>query len=150
MFFYPVKSSIILKQLRNKVGALEAQIVSDAEKGAARDPLRETALRDIEALRDSLTQGVEKFFQFSLYVTIYTDKKEDLDKLSDRIENIFGSRLIYSKKVFYQTEQGFNSTLPLCDDELYINFNMNSSPVASSFPFISSELTSDNGIFNLL
>jgi len=53
MFFYPVSSSLILKQLKNKVGALEAQIVSDAEKGAARDPLRETALRDIEALRDA-------------------------------------------------------------------------------------------------
>ena len=71
MFFYPVSSSLILKQLKNKVGALEAQIVSDAEKGAARDPLRETALRDIERLRDDLTQGTEKFFQFSLYVTIY-------------------------------------------------------------------------------
>ena len=48
MFFYPVKSDIILKQLRNKVGALEAQILSDREKGAPRDPIRETALRDIE------------------------------------------------------------------------------------------------------
>ena len=146
MFFYPIKSAVILKQLKNKVGALEAQIVSDAEKGAARDPLRETALRDIEALRDSLTQGIEKFFQFSLYITIYADDKKELDQLSDRIENIFGSRLIYSKRVFYQAEQGFNSTLPLSNDELYIAFNMNSSPVASSFPFISSELTSDNGI----
>ncbi|MBU2052629.1 MAG: ATP-binding protein [Nanoarchaeota archaeon] len=146
MFFYPVKSAIILKQLKKKVGGLEAQIISDAEKGAARDPLRETALRDIEALRDALTQGTEKFFQFSLYVTIYSDKKEELDRLSDQIENIFGSRLVFSKRVFYQAEQGFNSTLPLANDELYITFNMNSSPVASSFPFISSELTSDNGI----
>lgn len=146
MFFYPVDSGLILKQLKNKVGSLEAQIISDSEKGAARDPLRETALRDIEALRDALTQGVEKFFQFSLYVTIYTDTKEELSQLSDKIENIFGSRLVYSKKVFYQAEQGFNSTLPLANDELYITFNMNSSPVASSFPFISSELTSDNGI----
>ena len=146
MFFYPVKSAIILKQLKKKVGALEAQIISDAEKGAARDPVRETALRDIEALRDALTQGIEKFFQFALYITIYTDTKEELGRLSDKIENIFGSRLIYSKKVFYQAEQGFNSTLPLCNDELSITFNMNSSPVASSFPFISSELTSDNGI----
>ena len=71
MFFYPVKSSLYLKQLRNKVGSLEAQIMSDAEKGAARDPLRETALRDIEYLRDALTQGTEKLFQFSLYVTLY-------------------------------------------------------------------------------
>ncbi len=146
MFFYPVPSAIILKQLKNKVGALEAQIISDAEKGAARDPLRETALRDIEALRDALTQGIEKFFQFSLYVTLYADTKEELDKMTAEIENIFGSRLVYSKKVLYQAEQGFNSTLPLCNDELYITFNMNSSPIASSFPFISSELTTDNGI----
>ncbi|MFA5886279.1 MAG: ATP-binding protein [Patescibacteria group bacterium] len=146
MFFYPVKSAIILKQLKNKVGALEAQIVGDAEKGAARDPLRETALRDIEYLRDALTQGTEKFFQFGLYVTLYADNQEELDRLSDQIEDVFGSRLVYSRRVYYQSEQGFNSTLPLGDDELYITFNMNSSPIASSFPFISSELTSDRGI----
>jgi type IV secretory pathway VirB4 component len=146
MFFYPVKSAVILKQLKKKVGALEAQIISDAEKGAARDPLRETALRDIEALRDALTQGVEKFFQFALYITLYADSKEELEQMTSDVENILGSRLVYSKKVFYQAEQGFNSTLPLGNDELYITFNMNSSPIASSFPFISSELTTDNGI----
>lgn len=146
MFFYPVKSAIILKQLKNKVGALEAQIISDAEKGAARDPLRETALRDIEYLRDALTQGTEKFLQFSLYVTLYADELEELDRMSDQVEDIFGSRLVYSRRVYYQAEQGFSSTLPLCNDELYITFNMNSSPIASSFPFISSELTSDRGI----
>ena len=146
MFFYPVNSAVILKQLKKKVGGLEAQIISDAEKGAARDPLRETALRDIEALRDALTQGIEKFFQFSLYVTIYSESKEEMERMTGEIENIFGSRLVFSKKVFYQAEQGFNSTLPLCNDELYVTFNMNSSPIASSFPFISSELTTDNGI----
>lgn len=146
MFFYPVKSAIILKQLKNKVGNLEAQIIADAEKGAARDPLRETALHDIEYLRDALTQGTEKFFQFSLYVTLYADNLEELDRLSDQIEDILGSRLVFSRRVYFQSEQGFNSTLPTGNDELYITFNMNSSPIASSFPFISSELTSDRGI----
>ena len=146
MFFYPVKSAVILKQLKNRVGALEAQIIGDAEKGAARDPLRETALRDIEYLRDALTQGTEKFFQFALYVTVYSETTEEMDRISDQIEDIFGSRLVYSKRVYFQAEQGFNSTLPLGNDELYITFNMNSSPIASSFPFISSELSSDRGI----
>lgn len=146
MFFYPVKSSIILKQLKKKVGALEAQISSDNEKGAARDPIRETALQDIEKLRDDLTQGTEHFFQFAFYVTIYSKDKEELEQTSEDIENIFGSKLIYTKHVLYQAEQGFTSTLPLGIDELNIAFNMNSSPIASSFPFISSELTSDNGI----
>jgi len=146
MFFYPVKSHVVLKQLKKKVGNLEAQIISDAEKGAARDPLRETALRDVEALRDSLTQGTEKFFQFALYVSIYADDEKEMDKMTEVIENILGSRLIFSKKVLYQAEQGFNSTLPLNNDELMVTFNMNSSPIATSFPFISSDLTTDNGI----
>ncbi len=146
MFFYPVKAEIILKQLKKKVGALEAQILADAEKGAARDPIRETALRDIEKLRDDLTQGIEHFFQFAFYVTIYAKSREELDKVTGDIESIFGSKLIYSKKAFFQAEQGFNSTLPVGNDELMITFNMNTSPIAASFPFISADLTSDNGV----
>ncbi len=146
MFFYPVPSDVILKQLKNKVGALEAQLISDSEKGAPRDPMRETALRDIEKLRDDLTQGTEKFFQFALYVTLYADTAEELKTLTGKIEGLFGSRLVFSKRAFFQTEQGFASTLPIGNDQLQVTFNMNSSPIASSFPFISADLSSDSGI----
>ncbi len=146
MFFYPINSAIILKQLKKKVGALEAQLTADREHGAPRDPLRETALQDIERLRDDLTQGVEHFFQFAFYVTLYAKTREELDQTTEDVENIFGSKLIITKNVLFQAEQGFTSTLPLGIDELQIAFNMNSSPIASSFPFISSELTSDDGI----
>ena len=146
MFFYPVKSELILKQLRNRVGIVTAQILSDNEKGAPRDPLREAALRNMEELRDSLTQGVEHFFQFAFYITLYADTLEELNRRTEEIESIFGSKLIFSKRGFYQSEQGFNSTMPLGNDELLITFNMNTSPIASSFPFISSDLTTDKGI----
>ncbi len=146
MYFYPIKAEIILKQLKNKVGVLEAQIISDADKGAPRDPLRETALQDIEKLRDDLTQGIEHFFQFALYVTIYARSEKELDDLTNQFEGIFGQKLIYTKRVFYQSEPGFNSTLPVGNDELMITFNMNTSPIGSGFPFISADLTSDNGI----
>ncbi|MFC1613560.1 VirB4-like conjugal transfer ATPase, CD1110 family [Patescibacteria group bacterium] len=146
MFFYPVKADVILKQLKNKVGILEAQLMADADKGSPRDPIRETALKDIEGLRDQLTQGIEHFFQYALYITIYTDTKEELERMSGDIESMLGGKLVYSRKVLYQAEQGFNSTMPLANDDLQIVFNMNTSPCASSFPFISSELTSDNGI----
>ncbi len=146
MFFYPVKPEIILKQLKNKVGTLEAQLMSDRDKGAPRDPLRETALQDIEGLRDSLTQGTEKFFQYALYVSAYADNEKDLNDRMEELDALFGSRLVVAKRVYYQAEQGFNSTLPLGVDEIGVFFNMNSSPAASSFPFISSDLTSDDGI----
>ncbi len=146
MFFYSVESGIILKQLRDRVGVLQAQLSADHESGAPRDPLRETALRDIEQLRDSLTQGVEKFFQFGLYVTLYADTEEELTKNVALMESLFSSRLVFIKQALYQAEQGFISTLPLGIDELQILSNMNSSPIASSFPFMSSELSSDDGI----
>ena len=125
---------------------MEAQLNPDREKGKPRDPLRETAWRDIEGLRDSLTQGIEHYIQFAFYVTVYSKDKEELDRVSDDTGAMLGSKLIHSKRGFYQAEQGFNSTLPLGNDELQITFNMSTSPIASSFPFISSELTSDNGI----
>lgn len=146
MFFYPIKANIILKQLQKKVGIMEAGILADAEKGAPRDPIKETALRDIEALRDALTQGIEHFFQFAFYITVYETTEDALDKTTESIESMFGSKLIYTKAGYYQAEQGFNSTIPLGNDELMITYNMNTSPIAASFPFISSDLTSDNGI----
>ncbi len=146
MFFYPIKSDLILKQLKKKVGFLEAQIMSDQEASKPRDPISETALRDVEQLRDDLTQGIEHFFQFAFYCTFYSTSPEELEQLSNTVESTFGSMLIYTKRAYFQAEQGFNSTLPIGNDELMITFNMSTSPLASSFPFTSAELTSDNGI----
>jgi type IV secretory pathway VirB4 component len=146
MFFYPIKADIILKQLKKKVGMLEAQVSSDAESGKPRDPISETALRDVEQLRDDLTQGIEHFFQFAFYCTFYSTDKEELERVTSQVESTFASMLIYTRRAYFQAEQGFNSTLPAGNDELQITFNMSTSPIASSFPFTSAELTSDNGI----
>ncbi len=146
MFFYPIKADVILKQLKKKVGIVESQITSDNEAGKPRDPISETALRDIEQLRDDLTQGIEHFFQFAFYCTFYSTSLEQLERLSSQVESTFGAMLIYTKRAYFQAEQGFNSTLPVGNDELMITFNMSTSPLASSFPFTSAELTSDNGI----
>ncbi len=146
MFFYPMEAQVVLKQLRKKVGVLEATIMSAADKGAPRNPADETALRDAESLRDAITQGIEHFFQFAFYITIYADSEESLERQTNEIQTLLGSKLIYSKSGFYQAEQGFNSTIPLGNDELMITYNMNTSPIAASFPFISADLSSDDGI----
>jgi len=146
MFFYYIPTAPVLKQLQRRVGTLMAEMEEERERGLPRDPLKEIALKNIEKLRDDLTQGTEHYFQFSLYVTLYADSEKKLDELTEKIEGIFGSLATYTKRAFYQTEQGFNSTLPLALDELMIGTNMPTSAAASSFPFISADLTSDNGI----
>ncbi|HCE86958.1 MAG: Type IV secretory pathway VirB4 component-like protein [Parcubacteria group bacterium GW2011_GWC2_44_17] len=146
MYFYPLPDPVVLKQLRDKVGNLQADINAALEKGAPRDPARETALKDVEQLRDDITQGLEKFFQFGLYTTIYGKTLAELDELTERLEYIFGSASILTKRALWQSHHGFTSSLPEALDQLQIGFNMNSSPIATSFPFVSSDLSSDAGV----
>ncbi len=146
MYFYPIPSGIVLKQLKKKIGNIGAQLVSDREKGAPRDPLQETAFQDIEKLRDDLTQGIEHFFQFGLYITVYADSEKELEERVEALETSISSKLVYTRRSIWQAEFGFNSTLPLGKDDIKTYANLNTSPIASTFPFMSSELTSDEGI----
>jgi len=146
MFIHPQGTADILKNLRKIVTQIQSQISMNEEKGMVRDPILETAYRDIEGLRDDLQQGIEHFFQFGLYITIYADTKEDLNRIETKIESILEAKLIYLKPAIMQMEAGFNSTLPFGSDKLMIGNNMNTSPLSTSFPFVSSDLTSNQGI----
>jgi len=146
MFIYPIDSADILKKLKSKVGELGSQMSINQEKGMVRDPMLETAYKDVEGLRDNLMQGTEKYFRFALYFTIYAADLKELDKFSSTLESSLGSKLIVTKRALMQTQNGLNSTLPLGMDELDVANNMNTSPLSSCFPFVSSDLTSNDGI----
>ncbi|OGE76567.1 MAG: conjugal transfer protein TraC [Candidatus Doudnabacteria bacterium RIFCSPHIGHO2_02_FULL_48_21] len=146
MFIYPMETDIVMKKLRDKVGQIQAQISMNQDKGTVRDPMLETAYQDVEELRDRLQQGTERYFRFALYYTIYANDLKSLDKISANVESLLSSKLIVTKRAILQAEQGFNSTLPLGSDELAVMSNMNTGPLSTTFPFISAEVTSNDGI----
>lgn len=146
MFIYPIDSGEILKKLRSKVGQLGSSMAIDQEKGNVRDPVLETAYKDVEFLRDQLQQGTEKFFKFALYFTIYADSLKELDQYSSIFESTMAAKLIITKRSVLQTKAGLNSTLPLFADEIDVNTNMNTSPLSTTFPFVSADLSNNEGI----
>lgn len=146
VFVHPVDTSVALKNLMKKAARLEAEIMEHQEKGLVRDPALETAYKDIDALRDALQQAREKLFNASFYVTIYAETMEALNKLEAKITAMFENQLVYVKNAVFQQDEGFTSTLPLGSDQLNIGVPMNSGPLSSFFPFISTDLTSDKGI----
>ncbi len=146
IFVHPIDSSEILKSFQKKVAEVQSQIEIREQKGFVRDPMLDTAYRDLEKLRDDLQQAQERIFDVGIYVTIYGNTAEELDKAETEIKSMMESRLVYVKPALFQQEQGFKSVLPLCVDEMNINSKLNSSPLASVFPFVSFDLTSDKGI----
>lgn len=143
---HPVDTSIALKNLRTKAARLEAQINEYQEKGVVRDPALETAFKDIDALRDALQQSREKLFNVGTYITFYGKTVAELDSLEKEILLLLENKLIYAKPATFQQLEAFTSVLPINQDELRIHNPLNSSPISSFFPFVSTDLTSDQGI----
>ncbi|MBI2121188.1 MAG: ATP-binding protein [Candidatus Wildermuthbacteria bacterium] len=146
MFVHPIDTSMIAKQLRRRVTEVQAEIMEQEEKGYVRNPELETAFRDLEDLRDKLQTAQERMFRFGLYIITYGDTLEELRKIETTLRSIFESRLIYVKPALYQQKEGFNSSIPYGKDFLQVHTTMNTEPLSSVFPFISFDLSSNNGI----
>jgi conjugal transfer ATP-binding protein TraC len=146
IFIHPLETSIMLRNFQKKVAEVESQIMEREEKGLVRDPMLDTAYQDLENLRSQLQQAEERLFEVGLYITIYANSHEELDKVEGEVRGILDSKLVYTKPALFEQEQGFRSTLPLAVDELNVHSKLNSSPLSSIFPFISFDLSSDRGI----
>jgi len=146
MFYYPVKSKVILDDLRRKITELEATTMSNREKGKITDPVVEAALEDANALQEQLVKGVEKYFQFSFYITIPAYDLEELNNVSSKLESLLASLLLISKTAALQMEDAFRSSIPTGIDRLMITRNMDTTSLATTFPFTSSDLTMEEGI----
>ncbi len=146
MFIYPTESREVLDSLKRKVGEMEATIQSDIKRGRVIEPSVQVALEDALALQQQLAKGAERFFQFGLYITIPAESLEELEQVSKQVESTLGSLLIVTKKATLQMEEGFKSTLPISTDKLMVTRNMDTTSLATTFPFTTSELTANEGI----
>src|SRR3989338_8927815 len=145
-YIYPSSNRLIMKMLRKKVNEMRASIRMLEQRGIVRDPSLEASLQDAEELRDLLARGREKVFQFSVYITLYAEDEEKLKKLQIDVESLLNGKLVMTKPALFQMEHAWLSTQPFGVDEVEISRNMNTSPLATSFPFTSSDLTDDHGI----
>lgn len=142
----PLNTGEVMKTFQRKVAEVQSQIMTREEKGLVRDPTLDVAYQDLEDLRDGLTQAQEKMFEVSLYITLYGNTNEEIDKVENEIKNILESKLVYVKPALFQQDTGFISTLPVGQDLLQIKNKLNTSPLSSFFPFVSFDLSSDRGI----
>lgn len=145
-FYYPVDSKQILQKLKRKIGEIEATLYSQMEGRRAVDPTLKVALTDAQQLQDSIAEGTEKFFHFGMYITIQSKDKDELEKIGKNVTSTMAAMNVTAKPAVLQQEQGLISTQPLGVDKMFITRNMDTTSLATTFPFVTSELTMDHGI----
>src|SRR6266498_832664 len=146
IYVMPKNTATVLKQLRDQLARLQAQTIEEASKGKVRNPILDTAINDIESLRDQLQQGTEKFFDLGVYITIYEESVKALDEAENKIRGLLEYQLVYPKPAIFRMLEGFQSTLPLDDDRIAVHTSLNTEPISSIFPFVSYDLTSNTGV----
>jgi len=146
MHLNPLDSNIFLDNMRKQAGRLESTRQIEQEKGLVRNPQLDSAIGDIDQLREALVSGQQRIFKVGLYFTLYAKRAEDLTKASDQLSALLGGLLVYTKQSIFQMEQGFNSTLPIGEDDLQVTRNLDTNSLSTTFPFVSAELTSNKGV----
>ncbi|HLD92562.1 MAG TPA: ATP-binding protein [Patescibacteria group bacterium] len=145
-YVYPVQGKSVLDDLRRKIAEMEAEISTDIERGRIVDPATTAKLEDARALQEQLVKGIERYYEFSFYITIPANSIDELNNISRQIESLLGSLLIVAKHAMLDQREGFLSSAPYGQDRLAITRNMDTTSVATTFPFTSAELSSDRGV----
>lgn len=145
-YIYPVDGKSVLDDLRRKIAEMEAEISTDIERGKIVDPSTQAKLEDARALQEQLVKGIERYYEFSFYITIPANSVDELNNVTRQIESQLGSLLIVAKHAILDQEEGFLSTAPFGIDKLSITRNMDTTSVATTFPLTSTELSSDTGV----
>ena len=145
-FIHPVDSKVILKKLVRKVTQVASELIEREQKGLIRDPTLETGYRDIETLRDKIVTAQEKMFRMGLYITVYSEDEEKMREIEVNLRSIFESRLVYIRPALFRQKEGLISTTPYGMDQLLVNTPMDTEPLSTTFPFISFDLSSNEGV----
>jgi conjugal transfer ATP-binding protein TraC len=146
IFIHPIDTGPMLKKLRRRVTEAQAELAEREEKGLVTDPALETAYRDLEGLRERLQTAQERMANVGVYINIYGENEEKLRDVETTLRSVLESRLIYIKPATYQQKEGFISCSPYGIDKLNVHTPMNTGPISSIFPFVSCDLSSNEGV----
>lgn len=145
-YVYPEDDSAIQSMLKQRSTQLKAELNESLQKGITLDKEIEQQYRDVEMIREKLVTKEERYFEFGNYTTIYDYSEESLKENGKKFEQKISGYWIRVKNATHRMDEGFNTTLPLCTDELGIVRSAVTSSLAASFPFVSSDLISKTGI----
>lgn len=106
---------------------------------------------DAKYIRREMQVNGEEIYYMYIYLTVFSKDKKELEYLINKVEGIAQSRGIQTRRAYFREEQGFISTTPLMINHNEIKNvskrNVLTSGLVSTYPFISSTIFDEDGIF---
>ena len=154
LFFEPIDGERALKMARTQITNVNANMV-EKQKQASKagysteliSPELKDAAQEAGNLFEDLTSKNQKLFYMTTVIVHFAD---DLEQLNSDTKSIFaiGNRLMCDiKKLSWQQENGLNTALPLCNNQLHIKRSLTTECAAIFMPFDTQELNDKGGSY---
>ena len=106
---------------------------------------------DAKYIRKEIQINNEDIYFLYIYLNVFSNNEKEQEYLLNKIEGILQSSGIQTRRANFRQEQSFISCLPLANNNEYIKAssrrNVLTSGLVSTYPFISSSIFDEEGIF---
>lgn len=143
-----------MKTVQNMMMSIDGQIAEQqkaaGKQGYTIDLISPRLAQQKEAIRNLMEDMVsrdQKMFYVTLTLTVFGDTKEAVDEFAKTAVEISNNYIAPLRTLFYQQEQGFNSSLPLCLNEINVAKMLTTESASVFIPYTTQELHHKHGVF---
>lgn len=107
--------------------------------------------QDAKYIRREIQVNNEDIYFLYIYLNIYAEDKKELEYLLNKIEGILQARGMQVRRAYFRQEQVFKACMPFMENDKEIKEvakrNVLTSSLVCTYPFISSAIFDEEGIF---
>ena len=150
IFYEKGDTSKILKEITYNIGSVGVELKQSNENRQDID-IAESAYSDAKYLRKEIQVNNEDIYFLYIYLNVFSNDKKELEYNLDKIEGILQSKGLQTRRSNFRQEQIFISCLPFEENNEDLKEvgkrNILTSGLVSTYPFISSSILEENGIY---
>jgi hypothetical protein len=146
--YHPQDTASMKRQLaRNRAGHASGRRFNRRE-GRADDPDALVAEEDLSRLLDDLARSRERVFDLGFYLLVRANSREALTDRVERLYSVLGllSLDAATHATTFEQAEALQSCLPQARDDLLRTTTLDSTTLATMFPFLSNSLIMPDGI----
>lgn len=149
--FYEKKDSYkIIRELTYHIGNVGVDLENN-NKNRQDIEIAAFTYNDAKYIRKEMQVNNEELYFLYIYLMIYSREKKELEYLLNKIQGITQSKGLISKRAYFRQEQAFLSCIPLMENNEDLKQiskrNILTSSLVATYPFISSNIFDEEGIF---
>ncbi len=150
IFYEKQDSYKVIKDLTYHIGNVGVEIKESNQNRQDID-IASYTYNDAKYIRKEIQVNGEELFFLYIYITLYSENKKELEYNLNKIEGILLSKGMQTRRANFRQEECFLATLPIMDNKKIIKEaakrNILTNGLISTYPFISSSIFDENGIF---